>query len=497
MPDDADRLETLALAHLDNALSEDQAAELRQMLLEDDDARRRFVAICMQVNLSREVLGSAHAARLEPVKLTARRMLPYAWAAGIVLALGLTMSMLVDYAWDRHERLTDTRFFATMIDVGDAEFGPSDMPVAPGSQLRGGFLRVRSGNATIEFFSGARVTITGPATFGINSAMRGFLERGQILATVPEQAHGFTIGAPGLAVIDLGTQFGMQVDEHGATQVHVFEGRVELRSGEGPARQLAADEAVAIDPAASVVRSMRASRGRFELPEIYPGLLARWMVTGDRFTQVGGSLRPAGGAALRFADDAFEMSGGALFLDLNMRAGGPFTEAGLVDAGGLIGRPGTTVYLSWTSRATGVSHAGWGGLALFAGGDVSVDHEPLFVGKANHVAAFSYDDRQRRGELDTDPATPEVDALAMDTAEHRWVVRLEFRDGKDRALIWLDPPAGSEPELANAVVERELSFDHLRLAAEHPAGPWQFGDVRVGQTWDAVTAQITETGNDD
>ena len=51
---------------------------------------------------------------------------------------------------------------------------------------------------------------------------------GKLRATVPPHAHGFAIGTPKLDLVDLGTEFGVQVDEQQATEVHVFTGKVDL-----------------------------------------------------------------------------------------------------------------------------------------------------------------------------------------------------------------------------------------------------------------------------
>ncbi len=159
-----------------------------------------------------------------------RNVAPWAMAAAVVLGVALGMSLLLNYAWNRHDRMTrPPQYFATLIDARAAVFEPSDVPTSPGSQLPGGFLRLASGEVDLEFFSGAKVTITGPAVFGVNSAMRGFLERGRLSALCPPAAVGFTVGAPGMTVVDLGTRFEMNVRAGAPSEVKVLDGRVALR----------------------------------------------------------------------------------------------------------------------------------------------------------------------------------------------------------------------------------------------------------------------------
>jgi hypothetical protein len=105
-------------------------------------------------------------------------------------------------------------------------------PVRPGTTLSRGRIRLKSGFAHLEFYSGATVILEGPADFEILSASEAFCTRGKLRATVPPQAQGFTIRSPSMDVIDRGTEFGFQVGDDNKAEVHVFQGKVEW-SGAG------------------------------------------------------------------------------------------------------------------------------------------------------------------------------------------------------------------------------------------------------------------------
>jgi hypothetical protein len=92
-------------------------------------------------------------------------------------------------------------------------------------------LRLKSGLAQVEFVSGARVILEGPAQFRLDAPLEGFCQSGRLTAEVPAQAIGFRIASPQVAVVDLGTEFGMEVQTDGGTDVHVFRGQVELQRG--------------------------------------------------------------------------------------------------------------------------------------------------------------------------------------------------------------------------------------------------------------------------
>lgn len=96
-----------------------------------------------------------------------------------------------------------------------------------GSSLEPGQLRLRSGLVQVVFYSGARVTIQGPSEFCLLSQDQASLVRGRLVAEVPTQAKGFRVETAQAVVKDLGTSFGLEVNDQ-RTDVHVFKGSVEL-----------------------------------------------------------------------------------------------------------------------------------------------------------------------------------------------------------------------------------------------------------------------------
>jgi len=120
----------------------------------------------------------------------------------------------------------------------DAEFtfdGPGDHDnyLQNGKPVHAGVVDLKYGSLMFRFHSNAEVTLKAPAKFGLNHPKRAFLHHGELSAFCPEEARGFTIGAPGCAVIDLGTRFWMKVDKLGFTDVTVREGKVNLKRDNG------------------------------------------------------------------------------------------------------------------------------------------------------------------------------------------------------------------------------------------------------------------------
>jgi hypothetical protein len=114
-----------------------------------------------------------------------------------------------------------------------ARWDPSSPPLAVGATVPPGPLRLQAGLVQLEFYSGAALVIEGPADLELLATNRLRCRSGKVRATVPPQAHGFTILSATTELVDLGTEFGMEVGPNGATEVHVFAGKVEVHDAHG------------------------------------------------------------------------------------------------------------------------------------------------------------------------------------------------------------------------------------------------------------------------
>lgn len=89
-------------------------------------------------------------------------------------------------------------------------------------------LRIKSGLMQIEFYCGAAVIVEGPAAIDLLSADRAFAHHGKLRAHVPARAKGFTIGTKSGDVVDLGTEFGLDISTDGPSELHVIDGEVDF-----------------------------------------------------------------------------------------------------------------------------------------------------------------------------------------------------------------------------------------------------------------------------
>ncbi|WP_417732676.1 LamG-like jellyroll fold domain-containing protein [Rosistilla oblonga] len=175
-----------------------------------------------------------------PVNILQRRL------TGIFAVLAATVLGFVAWSvWNpESSRLGSPAGLAGKLEPTAAGFailhGQSDAvwegdPLATGSLVPSGPLRLLSGVAQIELFSGVRMVIEGDAQFVVQSAMLVQLDRGRARAQVPEAARGFRVQTRHGDLIDLGTEFAIDAGDE-AARVEVLTGEVELH-GQGAARQ--------------------------------------------------------------------------------------------------------------------------------------------------------------------------------------------------------------------------------------------------------------------
>jgi len=92
----------------------------------------------------------------------------------------------------------------------------------------GHVLRLDEGELEIVFDIGVNVVIRGPALFEVRAGDRAYSGLGRINARVGKTGEGFVLETPNTRVVDLGTEFGVEVTPAGSTEVAVFRGLVDL-----------------------------------------------------------------------------------------------------------------------------------------------------------------------------------------------------------------------------------------------------------------------------
>ena len=110
----------------------------------------------------------------------------------------------------------------------DVAWPTNQRRLCEGSLLKPGNFYFDSGVVIIDFFSGATLVVEGPAHLDIESDWAVTVLEGKLEATVPPAAKGFVIKAADTEIIDLGTQFALEISANKA-RVAVLDGEVMLR----------------------------------------------------------------------------------------------------------------------------------------------------------------------------------------------------------------------------------------------------------------------------
>jgi Concanavalin A-like lectin/glucanases superfamily len=181
--------------------------------------------------------------------------------------------------WFRHHssRRPTSIAVAVLSYAVKAQWASASDARAAGGALEPGWLRLKSGLVQVTFYSGARMAIEGPAQVQLISPGEAFCKSGRVMAVVPPQARGFSVGSPQMKVTDLGTEFGLDV-EAAASAVHVFKGNVEYQVAAAMNQNLKAGEASVVNQA-GVTRLMPANpeafANLFDLQRRWQAMLAR------------------------------------------------------------------------------------------------------------------------------------------------------------------------------------------------------------------------------
>lgn len=119
---------------------------------------------------------------------------------------------------------------ATLRRSVDLQWSGGTQSYREGDVLPNGLLRFDDGIAEIDFFCGATLIVEGPASLDLESDWSVRVLEGRLRANVPPAARGFIVKAAGAEIVDLGTEFALEVGSDNA-RVEVIDGEVELRGG--------------------------------------------------------------------------------------------------------------------------------------------------------------------------------------------------------------------------------------------------------------------------
>lgn len=217
--------------YLHGEATEAELAELDGLLANDPALRRKLI---VEAGIDAGLCEIARERASQPSVVAPRRSVWLSWrplaaAAALVLFIGGwvigSSTRKAPTVSDNPEAVDDG--VALLTQMLDASWTGTRQPRA-GTILSPGRLQLSRGLAQLEFYSGVRLIIEGPADVELVSANRAVCHSGRIRAWVPPQARGFQVVSPEFELVDLGTEFGMEVGANVGSKVEVFDGEVEL-----------------------------------------------------------------------------------------------------------------------------------------------------------------------------------------------------------------------------------------------------------------------------
>ncbi|MES2707502.1 MAG: LamG-like jellyroll fold domain-containing protein [Verrucomicrobiota bacterium] len=210
---------------------------LESLLLASPEARRRYLRFQdLHAELAQRAEAQAAAALPEAaapagriVEFQNRRSsLHLAWAAAAVLTLTGAGALL----WNSQKQTlaravpeAPAEPAAVIALTHDATLADGRKLLA-GAEIPPGSLHLIKGELGLRFASGAEATLRAPARFEIVSAMELRVDEGGAAVRAPDPVNGFTVRTPGGALVDLGTEFAMNVLPDGSSRMLVREGKV-------------------------------------------------------------------------------------------------------------------------------------------------------------------------------------------------------------------------------------------------------------------------------
>ena len=255
---------TLIHGYLDGQLSDEEVRELSDWIKEDPWHARLFASYALLHDRlhdqyrSRAVLEDN---RLGWARPRFRNHLWRRWglAAAMLVGIGLAVVGL------RAARNGQGGEIASLVEARDVVWGEGQAPIAVGTRLGPRDIRCASGAFKLVFDVGVQVALEGPADLRILSGMRILAVRGRITAHVDGRAKGFAIETPNTLVVDQGTEFGVEIDASGGTDVVVFQGLVDLAHSEPadhpvPIKRLVQGEGMRVGSAGLLSRIISVNR---------------------------------------------------------------------------------------------------------------------------------------------------------------------------------------------------------------------------------------------
>ena len=287
---------------IDDELTPEQGQRLAQIVQSDSAARAKFLGHCqLHAALAWEhgVLSEMDFSEKDTAPARHRWTRPLALAAGLVL-----MAVLLWQGFAPTVRRNEWNSREVVGTVSRNAGGQLRVPsvgieLAQGDDLRVGVYELTKGLAQILLKNNVVVLVEAPARFSVKSSGLLTLSEGRLSATVPPEGIGFTVVTPNAEIIDHGTEFGVEVAAGMGSEIHCFQGDVEVkpRKTSMESVRLLTDQATRVDGVSGTPSGIALAPGRFlrhldepqrnysrQIRDLKPALYFRMGVSDDGIT---------------------------------------------------------------------------------------------------------------------------------------------------------------------------------------------------------------------
>jgi hypothetical protein len=235
------KIENLLDRYFASELDDESKTELESLLAESPEARERFWELASMESAledwgesSNGVSFSFPTVSEEPKKSTWRRFgfSSLGWVAALVILTVIILqkepATVATKAPAEKPAERAVAYLSKVSGVASERHLPLGKALAVGHEIS-----IKEGILQIDFYSGARVTIKGPARFVPESDMRIAVHEGAVQVNVADSAKGFVLALPDGIMTDLGTSFDVVVQEAKPTLLQVTQGEVILSERSG------------------------------------------------------------------------------------------------------------------------------------------------------------------------------------------------------------------------------------------------------------------------
>jgi ferric-dicitrate binding protein FerR (iron transport regulator) len=241
------RFDELMKARLDGVQTDAGHDEFQQLLRSSSEARRRYGELSEVHGMMAIVCDGAAMPQLEPAESAAsshpsQGAKPIVWLAwsGWAVAAALVFLLLV---WDRSPETVQAvdghsversviaemelpRAFLSRSIAAKWKGGSPEVAVA--SEIGEEWMDLQAGVLQLDFRSGARAVVQGPARLRVEDESSVKMAHGMLTVLAGEGDKPFTVTTPTATIVDIGTEFGVAARYSGETDVHVFDGIVDV-----------------------------------------------------------------------------------------------------------------------------------------------------------------------------------------------------------------------------------------------------------------------------